>query len=276
MEYKRIENRKSAAGYVDYLFARADRSTLIPGRYFGNAAGEHVPARYLMGTYGQTASKWLLDYCYDMHYQKKMSRARYDEITAGWIAAGVKCYDCQGLLDAYADVDINARTNYAEYCSEKGEAVYNRIVNDPAAAAGYCVFKGSEPENILHVGYVVGVTDDGDPLIIEAKDITHGVIMSRFSAGGWNYFGVCDGLLEYPELPEEKTVFRITKPMAKGEKYAKMQEALNANGYPAGAVDGKWGKNSMAAFAEMLELNRDKKHVIIIVDGETVAEFDIN
>lgn len=275
MEYKRIEHRNTAAGFVDYLFARVDRSTLIPGRYFGNAAGEHVPARYLMGTTGQTASKWLLDYAYEKHYQKKMTRARYDELTAGWITNGVKCYDCQGLLDAFAGVDINARTNYADYCSEKGEAVYNRIVNDPAAAAGYCVFKGSTPENIHHVGYVVGVADGGDPLIIEAKDITRGIIMSRFSVGGWNYFGVCDGLLEYPEVPEEKTVFRVTKPMAKGEKYAKMQEALNANGYTAGAVDGKWGKNSAAAFAEMLDLNRDKKHVIITVDGTTVAEFDI-
>lgn len=274
MEYKRIEHRNTAAGFVDYLFARVDRSTLIPGRYFGNAAGEHVPARYLMGTYGQTASKWLLDYAYEKHYKNKMTRARFDELTAGWIAACVKCYDCQGLLDAFAGVDINARTNYVGYCGEKGESVYNRIVNDPAAAAGYCVFKGSSPENIHHVGYVVGVADDGDPLIIEGKDITRGIIMSRFSAGGWNFFGVCDGLLEYPDVPEEKTIFRVTKPMAKGEKYAKMQEALNANGYPAGAVDGKWGKNSAAAFAEMLELNSDKKHVIITVDGTTVAEFD--
>ena len=275
MEFKQITNRKTAPEYVDYLFARVDRSTLIPGRYFGNAAGEHIPARYLMGTTGQTASKWLLDYAYNEHYAGKMTRARFDEITAGWIAAGVKCYDCQGLLDAFAGVDINTRMNYLYYCSETGDTVYNRIVNDPAVAAGYCVFKGSTPENIHHVGYVVGVAEDGDPLIIEAKDINHGIIMSRFSAGGWNFYGICDGLLEYPAIPAEKTVFRVTKPLSKGDKYAEMQKALNANGYAVGAVDGKWGKNSMAAFAEMLELNREKKHVIIIVDGVTVSEFDI-
>lgn len=276
MEYKTIAHKNTAAGFVDYLFARVDRSTLIPGRYFGNASIEHVPARYLMGTIGQKANKWLLDYCYERHYKNKMSRERYDEITAGWISGGVYCYDCQGILDAYVGIDINARTNYADYCGEKGETVYNRIVNDPAAAAGYCVFKGVTPENIYHVGYVVGVAEDGDPLIIEAKDINHGVVMTRFSKGNWTFYGVCDGLLQYPEAPEEKTIFRVTKPMAKGEKYAKMQEALNANGYSAGVVDGKWGKNSQAAFDEMLKRNTPKKHGVITVDGETVSEFDIN
>ena len=73
---------------------------------------------YLHGSFGQAVTDWLIEYRWERHYCKVMTRAKYDSYVSKWKKNEDHVTDCQGLLDAYLTyvvseyTDINADTNY--------------------------------------------------------------------------------------------------------------------------------------------------------------------
>lgn len=264
---------KTATDFVNYLYQRLPANKLLPGTYYyTNSAVGSVPAVYLMGTTGQRATQWRIDYAYQKYYSDPDSSsyrtpAQYAEITGNWVADGVRMYDCQGLMDAFLGTDTNAAGCYVNYCSIHGEEARDYIMQNGEYAAGACVFKRNNAGTIVHVGFVAGVNGSGVPLIIEAKGLNYGIVMSTIN-DGWNDYGIPDRVLEF--ITPDQTKFMVTNPKMRGEKIELMQRALMANGYNPGPIDGIWGNNSQQAFNDMMTVNRSPVKVVLKVNGNTV------
>lgn len=259
---------KSSVEFVKYLFRRLPANRLLPGTYFctdGSETGS-VPAHYLMGTTGCTATQYRLDTAY-VKYYSNWARSDYDNLTQPWIPEGAFLYDCQGLLDAFVGQDTNAAGCYVNWCGIKDQEALDYIMQRGESAAGACVFKRNNAGRIHHVGFIVGVNAAGVPLVIEAKSLNDGIIMSTL-ADGWNEYGIPNRVLDFPEI--EKTRFRVTNPMQRGDKYELMQRALLANGYNPGSIDGIWGNNSQTAYDDMLTVNRKPVIVKMSINGQSV------
>lgn len=264
---------KTSTEFVKYLFRRIPQEELIPGTYYCTDASDigSVPAHYLMGTTGQVASQYRLDNAYIKYYSKpdygSWTRQAYDTKTQPWIAEGAFMYDCEGLLDAFVGQDTNAAGCYVNWCGIKDEDALEFIQTRGEQAAGACVFKRNASGRIYHVGFIAGVTAGGVPLVIEAKSLNDGITMSLLTSG-WNEYGIPNRVLEFPQV--EKTRFRVTNPMQRGDKYELMQRALLANGYNPGTIDGIWGNNSQAAYDDMLTVNRRPVIVKMSINGQSV------
>jgi hypothetical protein len=263
---------KSNVEFVKYLYRRLPVSALLPGTYYCTDGDiGTIPAHYLMGTTGQQANQWRLDYAYTKYYSKpdygEWSRQAYDNKTQPWISEGAYLYDCEGLLDAFVEQDNNAAGCYVNFCGIRDEDAYNYIMQNGALAAGACVFKRNSAGRIHHVGFIAGRGAGGVPLVIEAKSFVDGIVMSTLN-DGWNEYGIPNRVLTFQQ--GQKTRFAVTVPMMQGEKFELMQRALLANGYNPGTIDGKWGNNSQAAFDDMMDVNRQPVNVKVEINGQTV------
>lgn len=217
------------------------------------------PWQYLFGSVRVQTTQATLDYYYDHHYAKQMTRARYDKITADWDRNGYAT-DCQGLLDAWLTyekgdkTDINANMNFDAWCTERGRI--DELTRP--WVLGEAVFRMNAEGRMTHVGWVCGVEPVmKEPLIVEARGIAYGVVVTRLSERDFTHRGLMTKKFDYNGGYTPMTIFEVTKPMQTGESYAKMQDALNAAGYRdadgnALEVDGKWGKRSQQAFDAMI------------------------
>lgn len=214
--------------------------------------------QYLFGSVRVKTDQATLDRYYEKHYYKQMTRAQYDAITASWDREGYAT-DCQGLLDAYLTyergekTDINADTNYKCWCEDKGKI---GAINRPYVI-GEALFMARSDGTMHHVGWVCGFGDDGDPLVVEARGIAYGVVITKLSKRPWSHRGLMTKKFDYQEKPMEKIKFEKVTPMHQGEAYLKMQQALNAAGYTDADgkkldEDGKWGRCSQAAFDALI------------------------
>ena len=221
------------------------------------------PWQYLFGSVKVQTTQATLDYYYNNHYKDSMTRARYDTLTADWDRNGYAT-DCQGLLDAWltyecgVPTDINADMNYRNWCTEKGAIA---DVDRPFVV-GEAVFR-SNGTRMTHIGWVCGFMQSGDPLIVEARGIAYGVVITRLSQRDFTHRGLMTVKFNYndnsntedPIMPEID--FNTIKPMQSGEAYLAMQKALNLAGFTdaegkALEEDGKWGKRSREAFYAMI------------------------
>ena len=214
------------------------------------------PWQYLFGSVRVQTTQATLNYYYDHHYAKQMTRARYDMLTADWDRNGYAT-DCQGLLDAWLTyecgepTDINANMNFDNWCTERGriEDINRKWV------IGEAVFVMNAEGRMTHVGWVCGF-EGCEPLIVEARGISYGVVITHLYDRDFTHRGLMTKKFDYTgDTP--MTIFEVTKPMQTGEPYAAMQTALNAAGYTdadgnALEVDGKWGKRSQQAFDAMI------------------------
>ena len=108
---------KNAEDFVKYLFKRLPKNKLLAGTYYCGVTDSEigtVPAHYLMGTTGQKATQWRLDYAYTKYYQSTYSKSEYDAKTQKWITDNAYLYDCNGLIDAFVGQDNNAAGNYTD------------------------------------------------------------------------------------------------------------------------------------------------------------------
>ena len=214
------------------------------------------PWEYLFGSVRVQTTQATLNYYYDHHYAKQMTRARYDELTCDWDRNGYAT-DCQGLLDAWLTyekgekTDINANMNFDAWCTDRG-----RIEDvNRKWEIGEAVFHMNAEGRMTHVGWVCGF-EGCEPLIVEARGIAYGVVVTHLYDRDFTHRGLMTKKFEYGgQTP--MTIFEVTKPMQTGEPYAKMQEALNYAGYADTdgnllEVDGKWGKRSQQAFDKMI------------------------
>ena len=216
------------------------------------------PWQYLFGSVRVQTNQDTLDRYYNNHYHSSMTRAKYDQITASWDRKGYAT-DCQGTLDAWLTyekgerTDINANMNYVNWCTEKGKI--SEI--DRPYVIGEALFRANSSGVMKHIGWICGFAADGEPLVLEAKSIYYGVLITRLSSGTWTHRGLMTVKFDYSE-EIEMIDFNIISPMPSGEPYLAMQKALNLAGYTDDddkklEEDGKWGKRSKQAFVKMME-----------------------
>ena len=181
--------------------------------------------------------------------------------------------DCQGLLDAYLTyvqgekTDVNADYNYRKWCTGKGKT---SEVERPYEL-GEAVFMANAKGRITHVGWICGLDSDGEPLVVEARGLSYGVVITRLEARPWTHRGLMTKKFDYKEEQPMATKFEVIKPMLKGDGVKAMQNALNANGYTddngnALKEDGKWGSKSQAAFRKLLEAHTQESEIKVTVN----------
>lgn len=154
---------------------------------------------YLYGSVRVQTNKDTIDRYFINHYSASMTREKYDSYTKKWNSSGYAT-DCQGLLDAYMTfelgekTDINADMNYKYWCEDKGEI--RSITRD--FVLGEAVFmKNGSTGKMHHVGWVCGFMQDGEPLVVEARGIAYGVVVTRFNARAWTHRGLMKSKFDY-------------------------------------------------------------------------------
>ena len=222
------------------------------------------PWNYLFGSVRVMTTQATINYYFNNHYKNKMTRADYDAITNSWSHTGYAT-DCQGMLDAYLTyvcnekIDINAHMNYTLWCTDKGTIA---SINRPYVIGEAVFMCSTKSKKMTHVGWICGFRANGEPLVVEARGIAYGVVVTELSKRNWTHRGLMTAKFDYTKHQEEpkpmSTIkFEKTNPMKTGEPYLAMQKALNAAGYTdaTGKVleeDGKWGTKSQQAFEKLL------------------------
>lgn len=248
------------------------------------------PVHYLYGTVWTQTTQQALDWKYNDYYgnpeknNPPMSREEYDKLTGGWRPID-RATDCQGLLDAWLTVecneltDINADYNYRYWCENTGRL--SEI--DRPYVIGEAVFMANSSSKKYHVGWVCGFTDGGHALVMEARNIKHGVVITMLSARGWTHRGLMTKKFDYsePQPAPTKTRFEITSPYQRGMAYKKMQDALDDAGYTDAdgkrlEIDGIWGPKSQQALDTLVaDYAAVPEPVPIAVLPPTVGRFDL-
>ena len=214
------------------------------------------PWNYLFGSVRVMTTQATINYYFNNHYKNKMTRADYDAITNSWSRTGYAT-DCQGMLDAYLTyvcnekIDINAHMNYTLWCTDKGTI---SSINRPYVIGEAVFMYSTKSKKMTHVGWICGFRANGEPLVVEARGLAYGVVVTELSKRNWTHRGLMTAKFDYTKPKEEPKPmsaikFEKTNPIKTGEPYLAMQKALNAAGYTdaTGKVlveDGKWGAKS--------------------------------
>lgn len=255
--------------FVRWALAHVKRETIPEGATLPLRVSECgiEPWQYLFGSVKVRTTDAMLDYYFNHHYVKQMTRAQYDSITRDWDRNGYAT-DCQGLCDAYwthvlnTPTDINADMNYRLWCDEKG--AIKEIDRPYVVGEALFIYKASTGK-MTHVGWICGFDRDGQPLVVEAKGIRYGVVITKVSNGSWTHRGLMTKVFDYTveqeeeeeTQPVEKVKFEKTSPMQKGDAFLAMQKALNLAGYTDDDgnpldEDSKWGTKSQQAFMSLI------------------------
>lgn len=126
--------------------------------------------------------------------------ADFDAAVAGWRSTDYAT-DCQGLLDSYLTyvcndkTDINAEMNYRLWCNTKGPI--DDITRD--YVIGEAVFISNKNGRMTHVGWICGFDSDGTPLVVEARGLRYGVVVTRLDTRPWTHRGIMDKKFRYSE-----------------------------------------------------------------------------
>ncbi len=234
---------------------------------------------YLHGSFGQAVTDWLIEYRWKRHYCNVMTRAKYDSYVSKWKKNEDHVTDCQGLLDAYLTyvvgeyTDINADTNYREWCEQKG--LISKITRD--YVIGEAVFMdNSGTKN--HIGWICGFTDGGEPLVIEARSIAYGVVITNLSSRNWTHRGLMTKRFDYTAPIVEPIKLELTSPVMQGEGILNMQKSLNALGYTDAngrklSEDGKCGERTLEAVTEFANAHTAIEPKVITVIPEFVEKL---
>ena len=262
--------------FIRWALTHVNPDTVPSGAVLVGGTATNVgadPWHYLYGTVrtkttpSRIAERWK-NY-YSSHGWAKES---YDNATSG-MQPDDYATDCQGLLDAYLTyvqgekTDVNADYNYRKWCTGKGKI---SEVERPYEL-GEAVFMANAKGRITHVGWICGLDSDGEPLVVEARGLSYGVVVTRLEDRPWTHRGLMTKKFDYKEEQPMTTKFEVIKPMLKGDGVKAMQNALNANGYTddngnALKEDGKWGSKSQAAFRKLLEAHTQESNIKITVN----------
>ena len=219
------------------------------------------PWHYLYGTVRAHPTKWLLDERYTNYYANQgWSRADYDAITQSWDPNSWTT-DCQGLLDAYMTyvleekMDYNCEMNYKYLCTDKGPI--GSITRD--YVIGEALFMQNKSGKMSHIGWICGKLTGGDWLVLEARGIKYGVVITKLSDRAWTHRGLMTAKFDYSAVVPYK--FYLTRPYLEGPECTSLQQTLNICGYrrPDGemlTVDGVYGPITHAVFQQFIEANR--------------------
>ena len=185
-------------------------------------------------------------------YPKTVTKAYIEKARDNGLVGRV-CTDCSGLIGAYRGKQIGS---YQLYQTAKKRMP---VVEWPLWAVGVVVWRSG------HVGVYIG-TVNGVPMVVEAKGIDYGVVLTRLDANwtygltfddmSYNYNIKADGKAKQPNPYKEPT--RIIKRFSRGEDVKWVQHELREAGfdrpftyegktYGAVVVDGVAGKITDAA-----------------------------
>ena len=211
------------------------------------------PWQYLFGSIMVKTTPANLALYYNRHYADEMTRAEFDAITADWDPDGWAT-DCQGLLDAWLTyemdepTDVNTAYNYLYWCTDKG-----RIdeISRPYEI-GEAVFSANSTDRMTHVGWICGNLF-GEPLVVEARSIRYGVVISKLKGRSFTHRGRMTKLFDYDGGKAVSPIkLELTDPMMRGNAILALQFALNALGYTDASgqplsEDGKCGRKTLFA-----------------------------
>ena len=269
--------------FIRWALTHVNPNTVSSGAVLANGTATNVgaePWHYLFGTVKSKTTAARIEERWRNHYSKTWTREAYDRATAA-MSPDDYATDCQGLLDAYLTyelgekTDVNADYNYHKWCADKGKT---SDIERPYEL-GEAVFIANSKGKMLHVGWVCGTDSDGDPLVVEARGLSYGVVIMRLESRPWTHRGLMTKKFEYNK--EEKplaTKFEVVSPMLSGDRIAAMQRALNANGYTddngnALEEDGKWGLKSQAAFRKLLEAHTQESNIKVTVNDSEMFSW---
>lgn len=183
-----------------------------------------------------------------------------------WI--GHKVADCSGLfywafklLGGY--IYHGSNTIWNKYCTAKGELKSGKRADGKELKAGSAVFTyNKKKDNRGHIGLYIG-----EGHVIEASGTINGVIISKITNSKWVEWGELKGVsygsdtfepaqkpTTEPAQTTEKEYHTLRKG-SKGDAVKELQTLLNAHGFNCGAVDGIFGKNTLAAVREFQKAN---------------------
>ena len=262
--------------FIRWALTHVSSNTVPSGAVLAGGTATNVgtePWHYLYGTVKSKTTAERIEERWRNHYSKTWTREAYDRATAA-MSPDDYATDCQGLLDAYLTyelgekTDVNADYNYRKWCTDKGKI---SEIERPYKL-GEAVFMANSRGKMSHVGWVCGLDLDGELLVVEARGLSYGVVITRLEARPWTHRGLMTKKFEYDK--EEKpmaTKFEVVSPMLRGDGIAAMQRALNANGYTddngnALEEDGKWGSKSQAAFRKLLEAHMQESEIKVTVN----------
>lgn len=222
-------------------FACSHASPSVPkGAEISYPVGNDGVWMYLWGTKGQVCTQALLDARYNSYYGPNgWSRAEYDYVTRNWVKEKRHVTDCQGLCDCYLGSDTTANGNYRNYCTQKG------LIKDITRpwVIGEAVFNGSDTKK-THVGWVCGFVGD-DPVVVEARGLKYGVVITLMSKRQWKYRGLMTKKFSYDPAPDPPTppeppdpgAYVFTRPLkygCRGDDVVELKKLLIAHGYTDG------------------------------------------
>ena len=271
--------------FIRWALTHVNPNTVSSGAVLANGTAANIgtePWHYLYGTVKSKTTAERIEERWRNHYSKTWTREAYDHATAAMSPDGYAT-DCQGLLDAYLTyelgekTDVNADYNYRKWCTGKGKT---SEIERPYEL-GEAVFMANSRGKMSHVGWICGLDSDGELLVVEARGLSYGVVVTRLEDRPWTNRGLMTKKFEYDK--EEKpmgTKFEVVSPMLRGDGITAMQRALNANGYTddngnALEEDGKWGSKSQAAFRKLLETHMQESNIKVMVNDSEMFSWQI-
>ena len=262
--------------FIRWALTHVNPDTVPSGAVLANGTATNVgaePWHYLYGTVRTKTTPSRIKERWENFYSfHGWSRESYDNATSG-MQPDDYATDCQGLLDAYLTfvqgekTDINADYNYRKWCTGKGKT---SEIERPYEL-GEAVFMANSGGKMKHVGWICGLDSDGEPLVVEARGLNYGVVVTRLEDRAWTHRGLMTKKFDYKEEQPMATKFEVIKPMLKGDGVKEMQKALNATGYTDDngnklVEDGKWGSKSQAAFRKLLEAHTQESEIKVTVN----------
>ncbi len=270
--------------FIRWALIHVNPNTVPSGAVLANGTASNIgtePWHYLYGTVKSKTTAERIEERWRNHYSKTWTREAYDRATA-CMSPGDFATDCQGLLDAYLTyelgekTDVNADYNYCKWCTGKGKI---SEIERPYEL-GEAVFMANSRGKMSHVGWICGLDSDGKLLVVEARGLSYGVVVTRLETRPWTHRGLMTKKFDYKEKEPMATKFEVLTPMLRGDGIAAMQRALNANGYTddngnALEEDGKWGSKSQAAFRKLLEAHMQESNIKITVNDSEMFAWSI-
>ena len=262
--------------FIRWALTHVNPNTVPSGAVLANGTATNVgaePWHYLYGTVRTKTTPSRIKERWENYYSSHgWSREAYDNATAG-MQPDDYATDCQGLLDAYLTyvqgekTDVNADYNYRKWCTGKGKI---SEIERPYKL-GEAVFMANSGGKMKHIGWICGLDSDGEPLVVEARGLNYGVVVTRLEDRAWTHRGLMTKKFDYKEEQPMAIKFEVIKPMLKGDGVKEMQKALNATGYTDDngnklVEDGKWGSKSQAAFRKLLEAHTQESEIKVTVN----------
>ena len=270
--------------FIRWALTHVNPNTVPSGAVLANGTTANIgtePWHYLYGTVKSKTTAERIEERWRNHYSKTWTREAYDRATA-CMSPGDFATDCQGLLDAYLTyelgekTDVNADYNYRKWCTGKDKT---SEIERPYML-GEAVFMANSRGKMSHVGWICGLDSDGELLVVEARGLSYGVVVTRLEDRPWTHRGLMTKKFDYKEKEPMATKFEVIKPMLKGDGVKAMQNALNVNGYTDDngnklVEDGKWGSKSQAAFRKLLEAHTQESEIKVTVNDSEMFSWSI-